>query len=70
LAAFSLRVNIQSWAAFTSLMAVRRFCAGVAMDEVVDWWRLSKGGGLGGICVAEGVLKVFGCFCADVATTD
>ena len=57
---FSLRINMESWATFASLRAVRQFHADVAMVKEVDWRRSSKGVDPGGNHVAEGV-PMFSC---------
>jgi len=51
---------MESWAAFALLRAVRRFRADVAMIEVVNWRRSSKGVDPGSNHVAEGV-PMFSC---------
>ena len=56
LTGFSLRINMESWATFASLRAVRQF---LAMVKEVDWRRSSKGRSLHGYCVAGGVPMFF-----------
>jgi len=59
----SVQSSSKIWAASALLRAVRRFHTDVAMAEVVDWRRSSRGRGPGGIVL----LRVFRCFHADVA---